>query len=83
MLPYRAVFNRDAWEFAVHANDGGLNEIARWVDRIERSPTVPGDYTERDNDGRELQVAVLHATAITYWADDAVWEVRVVRIEPL
>jgi len=50
---------------------------------IERAPHTPGDYTERDEAWRDLQVAVLNFTAIAYWTDDAVCEVRVCRIERL
>ena len=42
---------------------------------IERAPATRGDYTEWDDDGRELQVAVLSATVITYWTDEAVQDV--------
>ena len=53
------------------------------MDHIELAPATRGDYTELDDDGRELQVVVLRATVITHWTDDAVREVRVVRIESL
>jgi hypothetical protein len=83
MLPYKAVFYRQAWEFAVRAKDEELGEIAHWVNRIERTPAARGDYTEWDDDGRELQVMALDRVVVTYWTDDAVREVRVVRIESL
>lgn len=51
------------------------------MDRIERIPFTLGDYTEQDEDERELQVIVLSEVAIAYWADHAAREVRAVRIE--
>ena len=67
----------------MQANDEVFVGIQRWVNRIEQTPADDGDYTERDDIGRELQVAVLAAVAITYWVDHAIQEVRVLRIEPL
>ena len=58
-----------------------LDEIEQWVNRIERASSTIGDYSEEDEDHRELQVVVLHRVAIAYWSDHAVWEVRVARIE--
>lgn len=81
MRQYRTVFNRQALEFAADADKEVFDEIERWVNLIERSPSTPGDYTEKDEDHRELQVIVLHQVAIAYWSDDAEREVRVVRIE--
>ncbi len=81
MRPYRTVFNRQVLNFVADADEDIFVEIERWVNRIERMPATPGDYTEEDEDHRELQVVVLQRVAITYWPDDAVREVRVVRIE--
>lgn len=81
MRPYRAVFNRQAWEFVAAADDDTFAEIEQWVNRIERAPGTTGDYTEEDEDQRELQVVVLHRVAIAYWPDHATREVRVARIE--
>jgi hypothetical protein len=83
MRPYEAVFARKALEFLLRASDDEVAEIETWMRRIERAPHTPGDYTERDEAWRDLHVAVLDATAITYWADDAVCEVRICHIERL
>ncbi len=81
MRPYQAVFNRQTLGFVADADEETFDEIERWVNRIERTPSAPGDYTEEDEDHRELQVVVLHRVAIAYWPDHAAREVRVVRIE--
>lgn len=83
MRRYRTVFNREALEFVVHADEREFAEIERWVDHIERAPSTPGDFIERHDDGRELQVMALDRVVVTYWADDAEREVRVVKIESL
>ena len=83
MRRYQTVFNRAALNFVVQADDRVFGEIESWVNLIERAPATRGDYAEQDEDGRELQVVMLPAVAITYWPDDAMHEVRVVRIESL
>ncbi len=83
MRPYRTVFNRQALEFVADASDEVFAEIEQWVNRIEQTPFTKGDYTEGDEDGRELEVVVLREVAVAYWTDHGVREVRVVRIEAL
>lgn len=81
MKPYLAVFNRPALEFVANADDLVFAEIESWVNFIERAPHTSGDYTETDASRRDVQVVVLRHVAIAYWADHAVRELRVVRIE--
>lgn len=81
MRLYRTVFNRQALKFVAVADEESFAEIERWVNKVEREPSLPGDYTEQDEDHRELQVIVLSRVAIAYWPDHAVREVRVARIE--
>lgn len=81
MRPYRTVFNRQALELVADADEDTFAEIEGWVNRIERKPFMPGDYTEQDEDHRELQIIVLNRVAIAYWPDHAVREIRVARIE--
>ena len=82
MRPYQTVFNRQALEFVADADEDTYADIEQWVNRIERAPFTPGDYTELDEDGRELQVVVMTRVAVAYWPDHAVREIRVARIEP-
>ena len=83
MRLYRTVFNRQAVKFLADAGDEEFAEIERWVDRIERAPSTLGDYTEWDEDHREVQVMVLHHVAMAHWPDHATQEVRVARIVSL
>ncbi len=52
------------------------------MNRIERAPFTLGDYTELDEDGRELQIVDMTRVAVAYWTDHVMREVRVARIEP-
>jgi hypothetical protein len=55
--------------------------ILAFLERLENDPSLPGDYTEFDQTGRPNQVLLLGPWAVTYWADHAVREVRVVRLQ--
>ncbi len=43
---------------------------------------MAGDFTEKDDTGRELDVKLHHEFLITFWRDHLAKEVRVVEIEP-
>lgn len=81
MRSYDAVFSRQALEFVAITDEDCFREVTEWLDRIERFPSAPGDYTERDDSRRQIQVVVLRYVAIAYWTDHASLEVRVIRVE--
>lgn len=48
---------------------------------LARHPLTKGDFEERTPSGRLLQVKVFDHLIVTYWADHAVREIRVLRCE--
>jgi hypothetical protein len=52
-----------------------------FLDRLSENPGLTGDYQETDDIGRTVQIKILGDFALTYWADHAVREVKVVKIE--
>lgn len=58
-------------------------DIERLFARLEQSPFEPPDLVEKSDDARLLSIRFLKRCAVSYWLDDAVREIRVVRIEPL
>ena len=44
----------------------------RFIRRRANSPQTPGDYRERDDDGRMVEVIVHERHAVLFWADHAV-----------
>lgn len=44
-------------------------------------PLKTGDYEERDEIGRPVAIKIVGEYALTYWADHAVKEIKVTRIE--
>lgn len=50
-------------------------------DALASNPFVAGDFTERGPSGRVYQVKVYGDLIVTYWAEHAVREIRIVRCE--
>ena len=55
--------------------------ILTFIEKLAEDPFKPGDYAERDEVGNLLQIKIIGDYAITYWADHAIKEVKVVRFE--
>lgn len=55
--------------------------ILRFLEGLQRDPYGQGDYEETDEVGRPVWIKVVGKYALTYWADHAVKEVKVTRIE--
>lgn len=54
------------------------NQILRVLRRLRTNPFFEGDYVERDNIGRLLQVVIVGQSAVVFWADHAVKEVKII-----
>ena len=55
--------------------------ILMFFEKLADDPFKPGDYAERDEAGNLLQIKIIGDYAVTYRADHAVKEVKVVRFE--
>jgi hypothetical protein len=55
--------------------------ILRFLEGLAENPFRLGDYQESDQMGRPLQIKIVGKLAFTYWADHAVQEVKVTKIE--
>ena len=56
-------------------------QILSFLERLAEDPFRPGDYQERDDAGRPVQIKIIGDYAITYWANHGDKEVKVTRIE--
>ena len=81
----------DDWELVIHGptlnfllscRASERSRLLKFCDELVSNPSLEGDYQESDLTGRPLQVRIIGNWAVTYWADHAVKEVRVVRIQP-
>jgi hypothetical protein len=53
----------------------------KFLEALADDPSKRGDYQERDDVGRAVQIKVVGKFALTYWADHAVKEIKVTKIE--
>lgn len=56
-------------------------KLAAILDAMKLSPFEKGDLRERDTQGRANEVLVVGDWLVTYWADHAVRELRIIRLE--
>jgi mRNA-degrading endonuclease RelE of RelBE toxin-antitoxin system len=56
-------------------------QILSFIESLATNPFKPGDYEERDDVGNPVQIKIIGDYALTFWADHAVKEVKVTRIE--
>lgn len=54
------------------------SQILKLLKKLRSNPFLEGDYVERDNIGRPVQVVILANHALWFWADHAVKEVKII-----
>ena len=57
------------------------HRILSFLESLANDPERVGDYTERDDAGRSVQIKIVGDYALTYWVDHALKEVKVTKIE--
>jgi len=55
--------------------------VMDFIRSLAEDPYHEGDFRDRDEVGRPLEVKIVGRYAITYWADHAVKEVKVLHIQ--
>lgn len=81
MTPYRVFI---AAEVIVTLRSRSRHEqqaITRLFDELAQDPSRPGDYAEQDEIGRPIQVVIVGRSAVCFWADHAVREVKIVDLQ--
>jgi hypothetical protein len=56
--------------------------VMAFIFSLGDDPHRRGDYEDRDEAGHEIQVTVVGDHAVSYWADHAVCEIKVINIQP-
>jgi mRNA-degrading endonuclease RelE of RelBE toxin-antitoxin system len=56
--------------------------FTRLFEELAKDPYRVGDYAERDEVGRPVQVLIVGGRAVYFWADHPVKEVKVVDLRP-
>jgi hypothetical protein len=81
MRPYQVYINQEA---LVSAPRSGAQRkaVMAFIRSLADEPYRSGDFAERDEVGRAVQVKIVGRFAVTYWADHPVLEVKVTHIKP-
>ena len=79
-MDYEVYLRTEAFEFLRHRRGDERNRLLRLLHELGRDPYRRGDFAERELSGREIQVLIFLRYAISYWADHAVKELKVIDI---
>jgi hypothetical protein len=81
MLPYAVYINQLALDSAPKSGPQRqlVADFVRW---LADHPNFPGDFSEKDDQGRTVFVKVVGRFAVTFWPDHPVAEVKITHIKP-
>jgi hypothetical protein len=81
MRPYAIYINEAVLASAPHS---GIQRegIMNFVRSLAENPNIAGDFSEKDEANRTVQVKIIGRYAVTFWADHAVSEIKVTHIKP-
>ena len=80
MRPYRVLITHEVLTLEKPAGRD-RERIIRFLESLSADPFQPGDYEEKDETGRPIQIKVIGDVALTYWVDHGSQEVKVIRLE--
>lgn len=79
----RLVLEANAFQFVLNTARRDRLRLLDWFDRVALTPGIRGAYQEIDATGRTLEILVGGDRLVTCWADHAVKELRIVRVEKI
>lgn len=80
MQPYKVLISIEVLQLKRPSRQH-REQILSFLASLAEHPAKLGGYEERDEVGRPIQIKVIGDFALTYWADHAVKEVKVIKIE--
>jgi hypothetical protein len=80
LQPYKVLISIEVLQLQRPARSE-QDKILSFLESLSDDPFKLGDYEERDDIGHSVQIKIIGDHALTYWADHAVKEVKVVRFE--
>ena len=81
MRPY-AVFIHEQALASTPKSGAAARQVMAFIRSLAQNPDAPGDFSERDESGRTVQVKIIGRFAVTFWADHPVSEDKVTHIKP-
>ncbi len=80
MRPYAVFINEQA--LAAAPRSGTPREaVMRFIRSLADHPNTAGDFEDKDNASRIVQVKLIGRYAVTFWADHAASEIKVTHIK--
>ena len=80
MQPYKVLVSIEILQLPRPARSD-RERILAFLENLAKNPRQLGDFEDSDEVGRPVQTKIIGGIALTYWADHAVKEVKVVKIE--
>lgn len=80
---YKFVLQSDAFRLVMNRRAAERDRLDDFFISLAADPYRKGDFQEVDADGRKVEVVSQGKFLVTYWADHAVKEVRITRIESI
>src|SRR5207247_5751204 len=77
-MAYEIYLRSETLDFLHQRRREDRDQILNLLDALENDPFRKGDFAEKDQTSREIEVLIFRRYAILYWADHAVKEVKVV-----
>lgn len=81
MAPFDYVLGAEAHRAVVQLRFREREKLADVFEHIARHPATKGDFVEYDSVGRPHEVKLVDDFLITFRADHAAGEIRIVRVE--
>ena len=81
MIRYTYALSEEAVDVFCRLSTRQRRRLLRGCERMTAYPHQMGDYQEVGVTGRIYQVTLVEDLLITWWADDAARELRIVRLE--
>lgn len=81
MADYEAILHAQAWQTLAALKGAERRRLLAAIERIAAEPFRSGDLQQSGSDGRVNEVVLLDEWLVTFWADHAVKEIRVIALE--
>ena len=82
MIAYSVFVESGVAESLLRLKAKDRERLLRVFKQLRTNPFVDGDYVERDDIGRLIQVLLVGRHAVVFWADHAVKEVKILDLKP-
>lgn len=81
MAAYEVILHAQAWQIMAETKATARLNLLAIIDQIAADPFRAGDLQQIDPGGRTNEIVLIGDWLVTFWADHAVREIRVVALE--